>query len=800
MALRNIYRNKVYSLLNVAGLAVGIACSIIIALYLKNELTYDQHHQKAAQIYRVGSRFDISGKVDEIALSSRMLGPILKDEYEEIEEYTRFRWIPRILVRHGEKRFYEEKMLFADSTVFDLFDFEFLAGSPKNSLGNPNSIIITRSFSQRYFGQENPVGKILSTDRHEYRVRAMIADPPANSHLKFAALLPYARLDQSLPLPEDEEERKGELWSVSVYTYLLMRPDFVPETFDQISRSLYTRHMKFIGDQINGKAEFTIEPLARIHYGSAMAYDRFEYGNSTYLYSFFAIGIFILLLAIINYMNMATARSSSRAREVGMRKVLGGNRGQLINQFLGEAVIMSLIAFGFALVLVELILSLSPFNRLIGSELSLAPGGNWPFLLVCLAGAIGVGIISGSYPAFYLSSIIPAKALKGTRKSGKTGLLVRRGLVTFQFAVSIGVIVCTWLMYNQIDYVRSRDLGFNQENLLLIPLQDSTLARKAPEIRDELVTHEGISAGAIASDVPGTGISLMLFRAEGRENMEEHIFNVMFVGMGYLETMGLHLLEGQDFQPENQSEAGAHFLVNQELVRKMGWENGLGKHLQAQLNLDGNAQMDGHVQGVVEDFNVKSLHEGIQPLVLVLQDQPSGVLHLRLSGQNIHGTMDYIRQKWEEFDPDRPFDYSFLDQDFSELYARDNRQSTLLAILAFVCVFISCLGLLGLASYSIQQRTREIGIRKVLGASVLQIVFMLFRDFLVLVGIAALLASPVAWLVVRPWIHSFAYQAGIPWYVFIITALGAVLVAFITVGFHSLRAAQANPVQSLKYE
>ena len=791
--LRILWRNKFYSILNILGLALGIACSILILLYVQNELSFDKHHEFYQRIYRVNSIFQIRDSEDRFALSARRFPVLAKEEFPEIEAFVRFRFAPEILLRNGDKEFYEAAISFVDSNVFDVFTYEFIAGSPEESLKGTTSMVLTESMAKKYFGSENPMGKTLSSDIREYIVTGVIKDLPDNTHMKFDALIPFAILDRFWPVPENQSNE--DLWSVSGFSYLLMPKGYQTSQFDEKFPDFYAKYMAAIGDQIKSSMKIRLQPLAEIHFDQSLDFD-LPTGNRSYVYAFGFIGLSILLLACINYMNMATARSANRAREIGMRKVAGSSPWQLLGQFLGESIIMAFFSLLVALAVVEIILEFTAFNDLIGKNLTLDFLSNYTLLGGSILIASLVGILSGIYPAFYLSSIKPLSALKSSFKTGVGNLILRRGLVAFQFMISVGVVITTLLMTDQIDYIRNKELGFNKDNIVLISVRDTNVSNHMETIKHELLTHPNIVAAEVSNNIPALGVGKMIFSVETDEGMQERTFNLMAVGFDYIKMMEMEIIEGRDFEQERGTDQFQAFIVNQRTVEFMGWDEALGK----KITWGANNTRTGEIVGVVKDFNTHTLHDQIEPLVMFAQNNNGGTLHIRIKGTGIPETLSFLEEKWKTYDPTHPFDYSFLDTSFAELYEVDERQSKLIGILAYICMAISCLGLFGLASFATQQRTKEIGIRKVLGASPFQVVFLVVRDIMVLVLIASVVASPLAYFAFKRWLENFAFQVEVNGLVFVFATLIALLVSFLTVSYHSLKAASSDPVIAIKYE
>lgn len=794
-AWRVFSRSPYYSVLNILGLAVGIAVAVILLLYLQSDLTFDKHYPNYERTYRFGSRFRIGESEDRFAGSGLGYGPLLKQDVPEIEAYVRVGMVgENTLIRTADHDFYEDGFIFADSTYFKVFPLTFIYGNPSQCLREPNQVVLTASTAKRFFGDANPMGKLIRTNHNDYLVSAVVEDVPHNSHLKFSGIFPSHILNAT------PDEWVLSLWSANTYTYLLFSPGYGPEDLMQEFGSFYDKYMRRIGDNLGGTFEPILERLDKIHFDSSVAYD-LPRGNKAYLYAFGAIGLLILFLACINYTNMATARSGKRAREIGVRKVLGSSKRELVLQFLGESMVLAFMALFLALVAIEVLLKMSAFNQLINKELSLDFTSNPLLLGGCLGITTMVGLLSGLYPAFFLASINPIAAIKGTYKVGKRGLYLRRVLVGFQFTMSLTVVVIALNMLHQMKFIAGKDLGFDRENVVLLPIQDTLVAAKIPALRERLKGYPEIKSSAAASTIPGNNVGRALISVETETGpMENHVFNLMVVGQDYLETMNIPLLAGEPLKDFNRSSLHEKFLVNEAAVQKMGWTQPLGKQIILGRDDNGNPTNQGTIVGVVKDFNTHSLHQPVEPMLMGMQQRNTGYLHVRLHPRMLHSGLQVLEKEMTRVDPDRPVEFTFLDESLKALYNDDSRQSKLIAVLTYITILISSLGLLGLASYSTELRFKEIGVRKVLGASANQIIFLLYREVFQLVLVAMLLASPLAYFLVNQWLENFAYTAPINWVNYLQTAVGALVVAYAIIYVHTNRAAKARPVVALKYE
>ena len=811
-AFRTFWRDRFYTLLNIIGLATGLAVSIIILLYLQNDLTYDQHHEQHRQIYRLASNLESQdGAVSlNAAVSAQVMAPLLQDYFPEIQSYVRFTEIGTTLVNvpAGEtsQPYNEDELLRTDSTVFQVFTYPFLAGNPTTALNEPNRIVLTERLARKYFGEQEALGKTLwlGEAKKPYLVTGVMADLPDNSHLKFDGLL--SGLNTRHMVNQNGEFNSEAIWNPDAYVYLLFPEDYSTADFFARLPPFYDQYIRPFGEQVNARMWFYLEPLADIHFYSKQDRDEPQ-GNIAYLYAFGGIGLAMLLLACINYMNIATARAGSRSKEVGVRKVLGSRRRALIFTFLGESLILSFAALVLALGLVELVLVATPFNQLVQKDLSLDLFHNPVLLGGALSLTVCMGLLSGGYPALYLPSLPTITSLKGALKSSASGLRLRKTLVTLQFVISIAVVLCTFLMRSQIDFMRTTDLGFDQEHLLLVEIQDTLVERQLPAIRHELQQHPSILESTTAYNIPGVDVNNQVFRVATDSAMTNRAFNVLEVSTNYLKTLGITLLVGRDFQESTPQDAnGQSFIVNEAAAKALGWyqpgqpASSLEDALDQEI-MRFHADAPGHVIGVVQDFNVTSLHNAVSPTILAPQPQDHGsYLYLRLRGDRLPETLDYVREQWATYDPHHPFEYSFLDQKFNEQYQADERQSALISMLSGLCLMISLLGVLGLSAYTAEQRTKEIGVRKVLGANVSQIIFLLFNDMLYLVLLASVIAAPLAYGITRYWMQDFAYRAEMNIFLFVLVAVAAMLIAFLTMSFHSLKTARRNPVDSLRNE
>jgi putative ABC transport system permease protein len=663
---RIFLKDKFFSFLNILGLALGIAVSIILMLVLQNDLTYDRYHKDHSRIYRLGGHLQATGIDIQVAVSARELGRILSEEMPDVQGFVRATSEGRQLVKYehktaGEKAFYEEHIVRADSTYFTYFTHEFKAGNAAKCLTKLHSIVLTESIAERYFDGEDPMGKILTISGQAYEVTAVIEDVPDNTHLKFDIML--SRMDEREWAIQNGELNSEAFWNPDVYTYLVFPEGYDVAQFHAKWGDISNKYYKPFGDQVGGKYTPILEPLADIHFHSKLKIDEPQ-GNIAYLYAFTGIGVFIILLACINYMNLSTAKSVNRAGEIAMKKTLGSSKRRLITSFLGESIFLAFISLSVALVIVTLVIEASAFNQLINKNLSFNIFDNPLILTGSITITLVIGIVSGLYPAFFLTSVPTIQALKGKYKNQRSGRFLRMGLTTAQFAISLFVVICTLLMSSQIDFVRNQELGFGKENTLILPIQDTLVEKQINGIKTEFLKNASITAATTSYNVPGFNVAgNTVMWAEGEEGMKQQSFALMFVGDDYLKTMGMTLLAGENFPFGKDFKRDSKFIANEAAVKLMGWDSDLsnGPHEAIGKKVKFYHQEEfGQIVGVVKDFNFTSLHNPVEPLLILRADADGGFLHLKISGQNLPETMDFIREKWAQFDPNHPFEYSSL--------------------------------------------------------------------------------------------------------------------------------------------
>jgi putative ABC transport system permease protein len=808
-AYRNLLRNRFFSIINILGLTIGIVSAILVLVYVAEESAFDKHHTKHERIYRLLSNFHVNNKQDLFALTANSIAPTLKEEYEEVEEYVRFIPTDNFFFRYQGADYNEEDFYFADSTVFKIFDHKFLQGDPTNALNRPYSIILTETLAKRLFGNENPIGKVLQGMRNEpFTVTAVIEELPRTSHFQFKALVSSATIREQVGEERFNDNSSGSFWNVNVYSYVLLREGALPEAIVNNFEHFNEKYIVPVGNIINGKFAPIFQPLKDTHFPSISGLQGdFPVGNKSNLYIFSIVSLFILIVACINYMNMATARSANRAKEVGLRKVVGAGRGKLVQQFISESLLISFVAGVLAYVLAAAILPW--FNNLTDKEISFLELLNPTFIGGTLLIVLFVGLIAGSYPALFLSSFSPVKVLKGTLDKVKGKVGVRKVLVLFQFTISIVMIVATIVVSQQQNYIRDKDLGFDKDNLLVITDLDTVISNHLAPFKEELLRNSSIIGVAGSQQALGVGNGKIVSRIEQDGEMQEIGINLIGCDHNYLELLGVKIDKGRFFDPTLRTDSTQAFIINETAERVYGWsDEPIGKRIQLGIRMDGTASRDGGVVGVVEDFHYSSIHNPIEPFMFFISPAPPRVLSIRIQPGQTEQALSYVKQKFQEFKSTREISYFFLDQRLDQLYRAEQKLGWLFRVFSLITIFISCLGLLGLTSFVTEQKTKEIGVRKVLGGTSFDIVKLLSGQFLGLVLLANVFAWPIAFYAMQKWLQSFSYRINFGQTILsfdtisplLMASIIALIIAMLTVGVLAWRAAESNPAQSLKYE
>jgi len=789
VAFRNLKRNKTFSIINIGGLAIGLAACWLITLYVANEMSYDNYHSKAGRIYRVAQHAIWNGGNFDFAVTPAPMGPALKNEYPEIESVVRLDVEGGATITYGEQRIQAGDMLFADSTFFNIFSFHFLYGDPNTALNKPQSIVLTKTLAKKIFGDASiALNKTVSLGNNfTNMVTGVVEDAPENSHFRFSGLRSLS------PDP-------GSSWNnSSMYTYVLLKENASIKSLTGKLSSFFNKYMKASMGEVNYHIE--MQPLQSIHLHSNLGYEMSPNGNVNYITIFSLVAMLILIIASINYMNLSTARSSLRVKEIGVRKVNGSRRWQLVVMFLSESVLITLIASALAIGIINLLLPW--FQQFVGKELSIWQFGGWQTVAALTAFSLLAGCLSGIYPALFLSGFKLIPSLKGQTGNHSGNLLFRQSLVVFQFVITIAMIGGSFVIWKQLQYVRTRDLGFNKDQVITFHL-NREMRKQIPGIKEQLLQNPLIESVAAASNPIGNnniGGRDYKFEFNGSISDKSKIANNFAVDEDFIPALQIKLVAGRNFSQSMPTDKDNMVIVNETLVKDAGWQQPAGKRLQLGTDSLGKPLMF-QVVGVVKDFNIYSLQHKIEPLILQLPAETNDKdnLYVRISKSNIKAALAFVTTVYKKYDPSNPFEFSFLDQNFAKRYDAEKMQGNLLLIFTVLAIVIACLGLFGLVTFTAEQRRKEIGIRKVLGSSIAGIVSLLARDLLKLVLIAIVIATPLCWLAMSRWLQDFAYRTTIAWWIFAAAGILAVMIAFITVGFKAIKAALANPVKSLRTE
>ncbi|OZI06728.1 cell division protein FtsX [Siphonobacter sp. BAB-5385] len=798
IAFRNLWRNKTYSAINLFGLAFGIATCLLITFYVIDELSYDRFLGNADRAYRINTDINFGGSESHTAATAAPMGPALAQVYPDIEAAARIRDQAPGMIRKGTEKI-QERSVYADSTLFDVLGLTVLAGNSKTALNQPHTVVITRRMALKYFDTPEAVGKTLILNENDpYKVTGVIEDLPRTSHLN--ADLYFSMLDHA-------DSKENSWLSHNYSTYLLLKPGVSTQQVESQIRQLFLKHAGPMIQQWLGKnvaeleaggsyVRYTLMPVPDIHLHSNRVDEMNPSGNIQYVYIFSAIAIFILFIACINFMNLATARSAHRAKEVGVRKVLGSASAHLIGQFLTESILLSFMACSISLLLVEL--ALPAFNQLADKQLSLNFIRDWYLLPFLLTFALFVGVLAGSYPAFYLSSFEPAKVLKGKLTAGMRSGWLRSSLVVFQFFASVFLIICTLAIHRQLNFIQQKQVGFDREQVLML---DGVYGPQVQALKNEILRIPGVQSGTVTGYLPTPSWrGNDSFFPEGEVTPERAVqMQTWYVDPDYMKTMGLQLLAGRNFSNQMATDSSA-VILNETAAKLFGYTSPTGRKIAEIEDLRTGRTRELHIIGVVKNFNYESLRENVGALCLLLNANPAGYATFRLKTQQLPETVAKIEQTWQRVLPGQPFRAQFMDEAFDSIYRSEQRVGKVFLSFAITAIVIACLGLFGLAAYSAEQRTKEIGVRKVLGATELQLVALLSSDFIRLIGIAFLIAVPIAWYVMNQWLEGFAYRSSLSIWIFLGAGVASLCIALLTISSQAIRAAAMNPVKSLKSE
>jgi putative ABC transport system permease protein len=784
IAIRIIQRHKSYSFIKISGLSIGMACCILILLFVRYELSFDDFHKNKDRIHRVMSELDLSHGSEIVPITALPLAPALKNDLQEVSNVTRITGEYHRLFSIGDDNFFEE-VNYVDADFFQVFTFPLITGDPKAALSEPFSVVISEKIAKKYFGKADPVGKtVLFQNSQDYKITGVMENIPGNSHLRFDILISFSSRN-------NEERVKGNYWDrfSNDYTYVLLAEGADPSELESKFPSFMAKHIPVEDDQYN----LHLQTLKDIHF-SRFNYDIARRINKDYLYGYPAIAFFILIIACINFMNLATARSSGRAKEVGIRKVVGARRAQLIKQFFTESVLMAILSLAGSVGLV--LLFLPKFNQFIRRELTLDLFSDMGLLLGLLAISLFVGFVSGSYPALILSAFKPARVLRKAFEKKANGLSFRAVTSVLQFSISIVLIFATAVVYAQIHYMKKKDLGFNAEQIISITLTSHAVREKTEVFKSEILRDPSILSACASFGTPASGNgSGRSYIPEGYPEGEWIHMETLFIDYDFIDTYGLTLTRGRNFSREYSTDIENAFILNETAVKKLGWEDPLGKRFSEE-----DAGVEAKVIGVVKDFHLEPTMYEIAPMVLTLRPYEFSHISAKINQEDTSKALIFLEAKWKEFAPEYPFEYVFVDEKFDRYYNFERRQGQLFTYCSILAIFISCMGIFGLASFTAEKRTKEIGIRKVLGASVGGIVVLLSKEFVKWVLVANIIGWPVAYFVMNRWLQGFAYRVNIGIWMFAFSAFLVLIIALLTVSYQSIKTALADPINSLRYE
>jgi len=788
IAFRNFRRDWWYSLLNILGLTIGITFSLFLIFYIKDELSYDRYNTRAERIFRVSSNIKEPEKDTLRWVSTQFpLAPALKQEYPEVEEAIRFVGEDKKMYRKGQLRIYEDKIFYTDSNVFKVFTYPFIEGDPNTALIEPKTLVLTESVAKTFFGKTTGVvGQTLEDAKGDiFKVTGVIKDIPYNSHLRFNLLI------SRNTLPKDFANNWG---GFSFFTYVLVKPNTDAVSFQKKLLPMYDRHMAQIFAKYNIKIHYVVQPILSIHLEDPQRQgEPEELGSMNYIYIFAAVAFFMLIIACINYMNLTTARSARRAKEIGVRKVSGSTRPQLMAQFLVESMVTALLALILSMGLVALLLPV--FNSLSGKNISFGALMEPGTFLILLLIVLFVGFVGGSYPALYLSKFDPIHILKGSLSKGSSNVVLRWIVVGSMFSITLIMLICTIVVYGKRNYIRKLDLGFNQAEVVTIPVNTNNDAKsQIIAFTDAARKNPHVLSVSTAQAVPGDGVNFNLFSVQTDKGFVDQGVFIYGIDEHYITTMGMKINKGRDFT--GLGDTLHSIVVNQNMVDYFKWKDPIGKRVKFPGDTTGRFW---EVVGVVKDFNQQSLYNPIAPLILLYRPNQYNV-QLKLQAKDIQSTLADVQKSWRANFNDLPFEYEFLDQRLNNQYEADQKRGKIFTTFSILTVLITCLGLLGLIAFTTQQRQKEISLRKIMGAGMSQLVGLITRSFVVLVAIAFVIAIPVAWLFMAKWLKLFQYNTGLTVAPFVLSAVAILAITFLTVLYHTLRAALANPSQSLRTE
>jgi len=789
IAIRNLLSNKIFSAINIFGLAAGLACCMLMFLFIQDELSFDKFHANGRNIYRITSMDQVSEEKNELAVTPAPWLPLMKKDYPEIRQWVRLLKDERSLIgEKGKEHSFVHDVLFTDSSLFDVFSFRLLQGNPHTALTKPNSIVLTKEVAVKIFGNADPIGKMLEvnssyTSAIDVQVTGIAEAPPSNSSIRYGALISMSTFGDI-----------NDSWSFHMYNaFVVLGGGASKKTFEDRLRTFSTNYLSN-NPAADGKYDIHLQPLYDIHLRSHLTGELEANSDIIYVYIFSGIALFVLWIACLNFMNLSTVRSLKRAKEVGMRKVIGAARIQLIKQFLFEATVVSFLALFLALFLVAVCLPV--FNQISDRNIQLNINQNisWFLIVVVLTGLVGV--ISGIYPAMIISAFKPIEVLRGSFKGSKSGVSVRKILVVFQFVICIVLITGTIVIYKQMLFIQNKNLGFNKEKVIIANISKNTDAEELGTFKTSLRNIPGVVSVSAASTIPSAKIPINLIHNGNSTLTKNKSMQMLFVDEDFLKTMQIKLLDGRDFSKDFPTDMENGFIINRTALKELGFADthtAIDKPFQ--WVLPGKILKDGKIIGVAEDFNITPLKSAVQPLVIQVLPRRFQYLYIRISSNQ---ALTGIENKFRSFYSGRPFEYSFLDENLQAMYASEKKLEKMFGYFSGLAILIACLGILGLSVYYAQQRLKEIGIRKILGASLGSIVAGLTGEFLKPVFIAAIIATPIAWWSMTKWLQGFAYRIDISWWIFVVAGFIAMVIAMVTVCYQAISAGLANPVKSLR--
>jgi len=797
ISLRKIINDKVFSIIKILSLAISLACSILIFMWINHELSYDKFHPNSKRTYRL---LEEISQEKESTIYAPVCGPAgagLKEKHPQIEYSARtFVWGNR-LFKYEDKSFYESKMIISEPDILKIFKIPFIKGNPDDALVHPNTILITQSATKKYFGEEDPIGKLIHVNTRDYEITGIIENCVDNSILQYEFIASLATL-------EDWEELNDNWFNTMFFTYFTLKPNI---DFKGFEAGLDTLAYHFEGQRMrenNFSIRFFAEPLEDIHLNEPYRLDENIHGNKVYIFIFSIIGIFILIIGSVNFMNLSTSKNINNFKEIAIRKIIGGSKKVIISQFMIESIILSFIALNIALYTIELIQPI--FNNLVGKELNIEYLSNWWVLPGLFLFGISIGILSGIYPAIYLSIVKPIDIFRNERRKNSLSSFVRKGLVILQFAISIALIIASFIISLQVDYMKNKELGFNKSNKLILPIRGNiSIDENYEEIKKEFLSNSNVKDISVSSTSIGHSIGNFSANINREEDNKSQSMYYMYVDDNFIEQFKIKFIDGRNFNKDIITDISSweyhengSFILNEAAVKSFGWSNpeeAIGQEI-----ITGYGGRALKVIGVVKDFHFMGLQNKIEPLILEFFPHQFGTLNLTINNSDISASIKSIETKWSELYPDNPFYYYFLDDDFNKLYTEEEKAGKLILVFTFLGIFIACLGLYGLTLYSAEKRTKEIGIKKALGASVSRIVLNMSSGFMWLVLISNIIAWPLVYIYMNKWLMNFSYRIDMPYWIFLISGIITLVIAQLTISLHAVIAANKNPVEALRYE